>query len=303
MDADLDTLCTAVYVTADDLLPARPGQRPAPGHRRRGGHPRPWPRRSWASPRTGAFCAVARTPARAPVPAAFPASPAYHKRRRRLRRDDRLAGRRLRRPEPRLRTMTWCCSTRPRSSAGARWRPSAARPWPTAAGYGWSRSHSRFFWGMRLHLVCALDGTPRRGRACAGADRPEREVALELLAAHPARRRDGGLPTRAMSAGTSRRAVAGLGGAPGAPRRARRAREPGSAWAAIRQRDRVGLPDPQGPAQRWSATAPAPPRACAPAIGVRLLALAASVWLNHQLGRPSRSLVVATWPERVESII
>jgi hypothetical protein len=25
MDADLDTLCTAVYVTADDLLPARPG--------------------------------------------------------------------------------------------------------------------------------------------------------------------------------------------------------------------------------------------------------------------------------------
>ena len=25
MDADLDSLCTAVYVTADDLLPSRPG--------------------------------------------------------------------------------------------------------------------------------------------------------------------------------------------------------------------------------------------------------------------------------------
>lgn len=24
MDADLDSLCTAVYVTADDLLPSRP---------------------------------------------------------------------------------------------------------------------------------------------------------------------------------------------------------------------------------------------------------------------------------------
>ena len=24
MDADLDSLCTAVYVTADDLLPTRP---------------------------------------------------------------------------------------------------------------------------------------------------------------------------------------------------------------------------------------------------------------------------------------
>src|SRR5690349_15230907 len=30
-----------------------------------------------------------------------------------------------------------------------------------ACGYGYSRSHSRWFWGMRLHLLAAPDGTPR----------------------------------------------------------------------------------------------------------------------------------------------
>ena len=48
-------------------------------------------------------------------------------------------------------------------------------------GYGYSRSHSRYFWGMRLHLACAPDGTPRAA-ALVGADRPEREVALQILA-------------------------------------------------------------------------------------------------------------------------
>ena len=28
------------------------------------------------------------------------------------------------------------------------------------AGYGYCRSHSRYFWGFRLYLVCATDGTP-----------------------------------------------------------------------------------------------------------------------------------------------
>src|SRR5882762_5529167 len=49
-----------------------------------------------------------------------------------------------------------------------------------ACGYGYSRSHSRWFWGMRLHLLSAPDGTPRAATLTA-ADRPEREVALPLL--------------------------------------------------------------------------------------------------------------------------
>ncbi|MCA1679166.1 MAG: IS982 family transposase, partial [Actinobacteria bacterium] len=28
------------------------------------------------------------------------------------------------------------------------------------AGYGWCRSHSRYFWGFRLYLLCAPDGMP-----------------------------------------------------------------------------------------------------------------------------------------------
>lgn len=28
------------------------------------------------------------------------------------------------------------------------------------AGYGYCASHSRFFWGFRLYLVCTLDGMP-----------------------------------------------------------------------------------------------------------------------------------------------
>ncbi|MGZ4387325.1 MAG: hypothetical protein ACXVZO_10385 [Gaiellaceae bacterium] len=56
-------------------------------------------------------------------------------------------------------------------------RRSALADW---AGYGYSRSHSRVFWGMRLHLAAAPDGTPRAW-ALVAADRPEREVALKLL--------------------------------------------------------------------------------------------------------------------------
>jgi hypothetical protein len=49
-----------------------------------------------------------------------------------------------------------------------------------ACGYGYSRSHSRWFWGMRLHLLAAPDGTPRAA-ILAPADQKEREVALRLL--------------------------------------------------------------------------------------------------------------------------
>jgi hypothetical protein len=48
------------------------------------------------------------------------------------------------------------------------------------AGYGYCKSHSRWFWRMRLHLACAPDGTTRAA-ALVAADRPEREVALTLL--------------------------------------------------------------------------------------------------------------------------
>jgi hypothetical protein len=49
-----------------------------------------------------------------------------------------------------------------------------------ACGYGYCQSHSRWFWGTRLHLLAAPDGT-LRAAILAPADQKEREVALRLL--------------------------------------------------------------------------------------------------------------------------
>lgn len=53
------------------------------------------------------------------------------------------------------------------------------------AEYGYCASHSRFFWGLRLHLICTLHGLPV-GWALAGAKADEREVATIILAQTPA---------------------------------------------------------------------------------------------------------------------
>ena len=61
-----------------------------------------------------------------------------------------------------------------------------------AADYGYCASHSRFFWGFRLHAIFAPDGTPR-AVTVASPKRDERDVALELLMRT---RRRGGDPDR-----------------------------------------------------------------------------------------------------------
>jgi hypothetical protein len=52
------------------------------------------------------------------------------------------------------------------------------------AAYGWCASHSRWFWGLRLHLVCTLHGLPV-AFALTGANAVDREVLAELLAVEP----------------------------------------------------------------------------------------------------------------------
>ena len=155
-----------------------------------------------------------------------------------------------------------------------------------ACGYGYCTSHSRWFWGMRLHLACAADGTPRAATLVA-ADRPEREVALPLLA----RCLHGG-ETIVCDKGYAGRefadAVAALGGTILRPRRRD---EPGHRprLAPIRQRiesvfftckdlltlERHGARTLHNLAVR---------------VSLRLLALAACISLNHKLGRPSRAI-------------
>ena len=139
---------------------------------------------------------------------------------------------------------------------------------------------------MRLHLACAPDGTPRAA-ALVAADRPEREVALTLL---PAPR---GGETIVCDKGYAGREFAAR------RRRARRhhrsdrraatSHRPGPHLAPIRQRiesvfwtckDLLNL-------ERHGARTP---RNLFARIATRLLALAACISLNHQLGRPSRAI-------------
>jgi len=56
---------------------------------------------------------------------------------------------------------------------------------PGWAEYGYCASHSRYFWGLRLHLVCTLGGLPV-GFALTGAKADERQTLLGILTAEPA---------------------------------------------------------------------------------------------------------------------
>ena len=52
------------------------------------------------------------------------------------------------------------------------------------AEYGYCAGHSRYFWGLRMHLVCTLQGLPV-AFALAGAKADERDVLTSMLTAGP----------------------------------------------------------------------------------------------------------------------
>ena len=52
------------------------------------------------------------------------------------------------------------------------------------AAYGYCASHSRYFWGLRLHLVATVGGLPV-AFALAGAKADEREVLLSIFQTDP----------------------------------------------------------------------------------------------------------------------
>ena len=283
MDADLDLLCISVYCTADDLLPDRPGNG----------------RRKLSDAQIVTLC-VAQVLMGIPSDRRFlraarrqlghlfphlPSQDALHKRRARL-----------------AETIEWLIGVFAAQSPGASddlllldsTPVECGRSLDTArrsrlaevAGYGYSQSHSRWFWGMRLHLACAPDGTPRAA-ALVAADRPEREVALTLLP-----RALAGGETIVCDKGYAGREFADAVNALGATvARPPRQTEPqtGPHLAPIRQRiesvfwtckDLLTL-------ERHGARSP---RNLLARIATRLLALAACISLNHQLGRPSRAI-------------
>jgi hypothetical protein len=156
-----------------------------------------------------------------------------------------------------------------------------------AAAYGYCPSHSRWFFGMRLHGVFGLDGTPRAVRLL-GADRPEREVALQMLpgALH------GGETVIGDKNYAGRQFAADVAALGATLVRPPRKDEPQTAPRTARLRQRIesiiwtakDLLD----LERHGARTLHNLRA---RIAQRLLALTACIYLNHWLGRPSRALI------------
>lgn len=58
------------------------------------------------------------------------------------------------------------------------------------ATYGYCASHSRFFWGLRLHLITTPSGLPV-AYALTGAKADERDTALDMIALNPELHRRG----------------------------------------------------------------------------------------------------------------
>ena len=189
MDTDLDTLATALYVTTDDLLRAHPERvpaRPKIGLR---------PRTSDAEMLTLAVMQALLgytnetqwlRYARKHLLAMFPTLPlqsGYNKRLRKLAATMSWLVGELGRQTSIADDAVWVVDSTPVECARSREtvKRSDLAGW---AEYGYCASHSRFFWGLRLHLVCTLHGLPV-GWALTGAKADEREVLESILAATP----------------------------------------------------------------------------------------------------------------------
>jgi hypothetical protein len=189
VDADLDTLATALYVTTDELLKGAPQLAP-------------WRPAVGIAPKlTDAelvclavlqallgFCSEARWLRYADrhlrhLFPYLPKQPGYNKRL-------RAAADLLRQVIGVLAADTswwtddvWVADSTPVECGRSKEtvKRSALAGW---AAYGYCASHSRYFWGLRLHLVCTLHGLPV-GFALAGAKADERQVLLGILGADP----------------------------------------------------------------------------------------------------------------------
>ena len=156
-----------------------------------------------------------------------------------------------------------------------------------AADYGWCASHSRYFWGFRLHGIFALDGTPR-ALALTSPKTGEREVCLDMLARLD---RHGPVTVIGDKGYAGRDFSTQAAGLHATIVRPRRKDEPGKGphLAPLRQRiesiiwtakDMLGLED-HGARELHTLRC---------RLATKFLALTAAIALNQLLGRPSRNL-------------
>jgi Transposase DDE domain len=280
--ADLDTLVTALYVWLDDLLPKRAG----PG--------RP-PRISDAElialavaqvfldcPNDRRFLAFARWRLGHLFPY-LPKQPGYNKRVRSLAPQLLAAINALAFSSQSFGDRVWLLDSTPvpcgRSRETARRSELAGH-----AAYGYCRSHSRYFWGFRLFLLCTPEGMPVGFELCA-ANVPERKAAAEILERVSIEGRVV-VTDKGFAGQQFEQLVADLGGRLVRPDRKDEAPRFGS-LGGIRQwiesvfntlKEQLSLEH-----HRARTLGGVVAR-----VGQRLLALAAGLWHNEQIGDPGR---------------
>ncbi len=297
MDADLDLLLIAVYCTADDFLP-----------RRRGNARRKIVDAELVTlciaqvmmgiPSDGRFLRAARRQLGHLFPE-LPERTAFHKRRLRLSGVIEALIREFARHSPGFyddlllvdSTPVECARSRETVKRGG--ASGLADALADAADYGYCASHSRFFWGFRLHAIFALDGTPR-ALALTSPKIDEKLVCVSLLA-RCERQPDQTLLLIGDKNFRGKSFEAELATLDARIMRPRRKDEPGRGphLAPVRQRiesifwtckdiltlERHGARTLQNLRVRLAS---------------RFAALAAAIALNHQLGRPTRSLACYT---------
>lgn len=179
MTADLDTLLTALYVLADDLLPRRPRAR----------------RRPRITDAELVCLAVAQILLDIPSERRFlrfamtrlghlfpylPKQPGYNKRMRALAPQIVRLLNAIVFSSPSFHDKVRLLDSTP-VPCGASRETVKRSDFAGYAAYGWCASHNRHFWGFRLYLLCASDGMPIAFEL-APANAPERQVAAEMLA-------------------------------------------------------------------------------------------------------------------------
>jgi hypothetical protein len=154
-----------------------------------------------------------------------------------------------------------------------------------SAGYGYCRSHSRWFWGYRLYLICAADGMPI-GFELAAANIGERIVAAELLERIPVAGHTV-IADKGFAGTEFEQLMTHAGARFLRPDRKDEPRRYGN-LGAIRQwiestiwtcKGQLGLE------HHGARTLPG----LGARIGLRLLALAAGIWHNHLTNQPARA--------------
>jgi hypothetical protein len=284
--ADLDDLVIALYVTIDELL----------GPRQRPGRP---PRISDAElvclaiaqvlldcPAEHRWLRLATTRLGHLFPY-LPKQPGYNKRLRRLAPQICQA----------LRSLAWqspsfCDHVRLLDSTpvpcGASRQTVRRSDLAGYAAYGYCASHSRYFWGFRLYLLTTPDGIPV-DFALAPANAPEREVAAAMLARQPLAPGQVLVTDKGFASAEFEQFIAAMGALLVRPDRTDEQPRFGS-LGGMRQwiesvndtlkgqlsLERHGGRTLDGVFIR---------------VAQRLLALAAGLWFNWQLGDPARSLV------------